>query len=878
MHKLLPLYSLIFLFVYGSNNAMAARLSDVGGTKHNFSSALEFSAPLPTGETRVVKAVNETEICIFCHTPHAASKDVPPIWNRELSVATYNNYDSSSMEAVDISNTIQATNVSKLCLSCHDGTIAVGSVNVNNSRFTDQKRTTEDIALIGTAGGFIPDGEGKNTGFTRNLGSDLRNDHPISIRFDAQLADIDGELRLPLVEKHIVINVPGAVTAKDALPLEVDLGTITGGSVECNSCHDPHIRDSNNENIKFLRLNRLQKAEPVSAAFSANNDIICLACHDKAGWIGSAHANPNVADEVYSAKAAALREFPIGTKVWQAACVSCHDAHTVAGSRRLLREGVDGKTVMSSAGLSIKIGDGLPSIEETCYLCHSHDVETLDGQLRGPGDTLFEVPNIKYDYTALLRHEPITNDDQLHVTEVHDIGTTEAIDPLLVTGYGNEGRKGIGKDFIESATVLGRNMSPGNRHAECTDCHNPHRATKNRLISDDPAVPDIAGTHSHTAAHSNIASGVLRGTWGLEPEYGFGTEFGTNPNSFRIKRGNADNIVVDRNTDPNNYSYVTREYQICMKCHSNYAYGDIPPDLGYYPGGTPNGTNGLSRYTNQAMEFQSPLDHMGEGLTVTPSGAAPQFQPNNHRSWHPVMRPTGRTVAIRNANTGIMLPPFDADTDIGIQTMYCSDCHGSSTAPGTVVPNGGENGAPWGPHGSNEDFILKGPSSGDSITGTGAGRPGDLCFKCHSYDQYANPSTQVSGNIQGSGFSNMNSCPPGETCSSNLHVYHASVVNNLRCNLCHIAIPHGWKNKAFLVNLNDVGTEAGLALSTQVRNGTVAPYFQEPYYYRAALKVKNFATSGNWIADNCGSAGAPGNNQVGLSWMRDSSEACVNLP
>jgi hypothetical protein len=100
----------------------------------------------------------------------------------------------------------------------------------------------------------------------------------------------------------------------------------------------------------------------------------------------------------------------------------------------------------------------------------------------------------------------------------------------------------------------------------------------------------------------------------------------------------------------------------------------------------------------------------------------------------------------------------------------------------------------------------------------------------------------------------------------------------MRCNWCHVAVPHGWKNKAFLVNLNDVGPEAGLAAGTQVRNNTTAAYNQGPYYMNAVLKIRNFKASGNWAESDCGSAGAPGNGQFGRDWMRDSNENCNNPP
>ena len=110
-------------------------------------------------------------------------------------------------------------------------------------------------------------GQGADTGFTRNLGVDLSNDHPISFTYDSNLALADGELRDPALSVHIATRSPGV---KPAVPLE-------NGQVECMSCHDPHIRDTDiTQNIKFLRLNRLQVSAPVGGAFDANGDIICL--------------------------------------------------------------------------------------------------------------------------------------------------------------------------------------------------------------------------------------------------------------------------------------------------------------------------------------------------------------------------------------------------------------------------------------------------------------------------------------------------------------------------------------------------------------------------------------------------------------------------
>ena len=70
-----------------------------------------------------IRAVSEQEICIFCHTPHNASPQTP-LWNRSDPRLHYRIYESSTTDArID-----QPSGPSKMCLSCHDGTMALGEV------------------------------------------------------------------------------------------------------------------------------------------------------------------------------------------------------------------------------------------------------------------------------------------------------------------------------------------------------------------------------------------------------------------------------------------------------------------------------------------------------------------------------------------------------------------------------------------------------------------------------------------------------------------------------------------------------------------------------------------------------------------------------
>jgi len=276
----------------------------------------------------------------------------------------------------------------------------------------------------------------------------------------------------------------------------------------------------------------------------------------------------------------------------------------------------------------------------------------------------------------------------------------------------------------------------------------------------------------------------------------------------------------------------------------------------------PDGRTNFTRYTNQAREFQ-PTDAAGS------SGADAAYSTNNKRGWHPVIDATGRNLSARGiSGSSPWLSPWT--NNVGTQTMYCSDCHGTSTGSTTVDP--GSN--PWGPHGSTNKFILKGvwgPGMGGT-TRDGGPTSNFLCFKCHDQSVYIgrNNSGQRTGfydGVRGKG---------------NLHNYHSDKVGSVFCTWCHVAVPHGWKNKMLLVNLNDVGAEAGQAGSKEVAiNGDSGNYSNGPYYARAKLKVIQFSPSGNWDWDNCGSAGKSGadliaNSQggtgndttAGIDWMK----------
>jgi predicted CXXCH cytochrome family protein len=164
-----------------------------------------------------------TEICNVCHTPHNASTvTAAPLWDHTETSATYTVYSSVTLNA----SPGQPSGVSKLCLSCHDGTVAIDSFagNVGSTSVTGS-------ALVGTA---------------------LANDHPISFTYNTALANADGELFNPTVDTT-------------SLGGTIDADLLFSSNLECASCHDVHNVAGN---LYLLQI--------------ANTDSdLCLTCHDK---------------------------------------------------------------------------------------------------------------------------------------------------------------------------------------------------------------------------------------------------------------------------------------------------------------------------------------------------------------------------------------------------------------------------------------------------------------------------------------------------------------------------------------------------------------------------------------------------------------------
>src|SRR5262249_14435810 len=95
-------------------NLPAGKISHLRNSPHDFSATSNADK----------KAASANQLCFFCHTPHRAEGKTP-LWNRPLKPdTTPRPYSSPTLSRP--AGVPQTTDSSKLCLSCHDGTVALG--------------------------------------------------------------------------------------------------------------------------------------------------------------------------------------------------------------------------------------------------------------------------------------------------------------------------------------------------------------------------------------------------------------------------------------------------------------------------------------------------------------------------------------------------------------------------------------------------------------------------------------------------------------------------------------------------------------------------------------------------------------------------------
>jgi len=319
-----------------------------------------------------------------------------------------------------------------------------------------------------------------------------------------------------------------------------------------------------------------------------------------------------------------------GTNTFNANCTKCHNDNLdpKSGINAQISTLKFGLHVSTNAAMLSTLGapaGSEPLEEKFCHRCHSQTTDAIGGTAK-----------------------PAAAKDWYNTATMS--GRAEGIFSQQSMPYGHKpgNYTGIHK------TIEGESYSwnpAGNRHVECADCHNPHSAGDSRGF-------DTTGIFAQPTIIGNLTDQTpLAGAWGIDVAAWPSAWTTPDPASAYTK------------IEPVQYTW-----QVCLKCHSGYAYNTTPP----------------SGQTDQALEFN----------------------PNNP-GYHAVI---GASKTTYPPNTSFV-SPWTKDS-----TMNCFDCHTSS-----------DKNSSQGPHGSANEHIIA--AVFDTSTGN-AGTQGHLCFKCHSFNVY----------------------------------------------------------------------------------------------------------------------------------------------
>ncbi len=225
--------------------------------------------------------------CSYCHAPHSGLATGQALWNQTQTKATYQLYTSSTYHQKGEQPVLGSD--SNLCLSCHDGTVAVGNTIVSGQITMSGSMNSQDV-----------------------FGTNLQSSHPFS-------------LQLPIKD---TIDLIASLVAQGKTGDPLGKVKLINGNIECTTCHNAHVQAIDTISQYFL-VRDSSKAQ------------MCLACHDPnrtitnqvnplAGWTPSAH---NLVTNKVSLQAN-LGSY--GTVAGNA-CISCHTPHNALGPARLLR-------------------------------------------------------------------------------------------------------------------------------------------------------------------------------------------------------------------------------------------------------------------------------------------------------------------------------------------------------------------------------------------------------------------------------------------------------------------------------------------------------------------------------------------------------------
>ena len=230
-------------------------------------------------------------VCVFCHTPHQAESNLgltntSPLWNRDATQLTYQPYQwvtpanaGDDLDPIKFAILDPLAGPSRLCMSCHDGVVAV-----------DQH------------GPAFPQPGSAVVTPRANLGADLTRTHPIGFDYvairnwrnsvagvssdgDSQIVDPDKGFAYDITVTADTFATQGTyndVSRNEGANKRIKDVLFGGNIMTCASCHEVHNKENATQSA-FTGVNGSDTTKAPNYFLYAKQDksLICLSCHVK---------------------------------------------------------------------------------------------------------------------------------------------------------------------------------------------------------------------------------------------------------------------------------------------------------------------------------------------------------------------------------------------------------------------------------------------------------------------------------------------------------------------------------------------------------------------------------------------------------------------
>jgi len=419
-------------------SALVVMISSFAGTGLAQTDVIGSHDLSPTGASPIKGTLSGS--CLYCHAPHSGLNGTAgvahtPLWNQKLSkVQAYTVYSSSTL--VNTPNpSIPLGTDSTLCLSCHDGTVG---------------------ASVGRSpGNLVAYGRVPMSGMMKLqdiFGTNLSTMHPVSFVLPLKAS--------PDLVPSLTANPPSTADPTGAVRL-------INGNVECTSCHNPHVQNTDPQNPNFLVIDN-------------SSGALCLACHTPVPT-GTGMGLGNVMTARNGALAAAGTSLSARTTASNSNPLAgwTMGIHALATNRVApqvtlsINPNLSSHTAVSRPQVSL--GTYGTVAKNGCSSCHA----THNAQ--GP----YSLLRAEDDQTCLTCHNGSSNVSP---------AISNVLAEMVAPKYGHAFSASNTPHRAHEAALVNQNM-----HVTCVDCHNAHASSRVGVY---PAAPAIRPSQTMVAGIS----------------------------------------------------------------------------------------------------------------------------------------------------------------------------------------------------------------------------------------------------------------------------------------------------------------------------------------------------------------------------------------